>query len=85
MTYIKYPDELGRPVPSGPNWQIEAIRLSALLHEAMIRAEIAEVKLDNVLGMLSKLFTCVEAGCYCSELRMATVMDEASAMLAELD
>jgi hypothetical protein len=24
MTHIKYPDELGRPVPYEPNWQNEA-------------------------------------------------------------
>lgn len=35
MTHIKYPDELGRPVPYEPNWKNEAIRLSDLLHQAI--------------------------------------------------
>jgi hypothetical protein len=35
MTHIKWPNELGSPVPYEPNWQNEAIRLSILLHSAM--------------------------------------------------
>ena len=64
MTHIKYPNEMGRPVPSGPdwqkplphetnwqkplphepNWQNEAMRLSALLHSAMMGSANAEAR-----------------------------------------
>ncbi len=65
MTHIKYPDELGRPVPRGPdwqkpmqhqaNWQGEAMHLSALLHEALTRVEAAEDKLAKAVVALHQM------------------------------
>jgi len=55
MTYIKYPVELGQPVPYEPNWKNEAMRLSALLHEALTRVEAAEDKLAKAVVALHQM------------------------------
>ena len=52
MTHIKWPNELGRPVPYEPNWQNEAIRLSILLHSAMLGGAKAETKLALAIEAL---------------------------------
>jgi hypothetical protein len=44
MTHIKYPNELGAPVPCEPNWKNEAMRQSALLHSAMMGSANAEAR-----------------------------------------
>jgi hypothetical protein len=44
MTHIKYPNELGPPVPYHPNWQNEAMRQNALLHSAMTGGAEAEAR-----------------------------------------
>ncbi|CAB4151852.1 hypothetical protein UFOVP589_41 [uncultured Caudovirales phage] len=44
-----------------------------------------EAKLAKAMEALRELVTCVEDGCYCSELKMATVLDEAHAALKELE
>jgi len=47
MTHIKYPNELGAPVPIEPNWQNwqnEAMRQNALLHSAMMGSANAEAR-----------------------------------------
>ena len=48
----KWPNELGPPVPYEPNWQGEAMRLSALLHNALTRAATAEAKLARAVETL---------------------------------
>lgn len=50
-----------------------------------LRAKEAEAKLAKVVEALRKLITCVDDGCYCSEMRMASTMDEACEVLAELE
>lgn len=45
----------------------------------------AESKLAEAVAALRKLITCVDDGCYCSEMQMASTMDEARAVLAELE
>jgi Tfp pilus assembly protein PilN len=45
----------------------------------------AEAKLAKAVAALRELVTCVDDGCYCSELKMAGAMDDAMAMLAELE
>jgi hypothetical protein len=52
MTHIKYPDELGRPVPDEPDRQPEAMRLKALLHDAMVVGAKAEAKLAKAVAAL---------------------------------
>jgi hypothetical protein len=49
------------------------------------REDAAEAKLAKAVEALRNLTTCVEDGCYCSEIHMATVMDESCAVLAELE
>lgn len=44
MTHIKYPNQLGPPVPHEPNWKNEAIRQNAMLHSAMIGSANAEAR-----------------------------------------
>jgi hypothetical protein len=55
MTHIKWPNELGAPVPYEPNWHNEAMRQNALLHSAMAggaaaskRAEQLELERDGL-------------------------------------
>lgn len=52
MTHIKWPNELGPPVPHEPNWQNEAMRQSALLHSAMLGGARAEAKLAKAVEAL---------------------------------
>jgi hypothetical protein len=52
MTHIKYPNELGSPVPYEPNWKKEAMRQNALLHGAMMGSAKAEAKLAKALEAL---------------------------------
>ena len=52
MTHIKWPNELGPPVPHEPNWQNEAMQQSALLHQALSEKRELEIKLDVVLEAL---------------------------------
>jgi hypothetical protein len=54
MTHIKWPNELGRPVPYEPNWQNEAIRLSALLHSAMLGGAKTHAKLALAIEALDE-------------------------------
>jgi hypothetical protein len=44
----------------------------------------AESNLSKALAVLQELVTCVDDGCYCSELKMAAVVDDAIATLAEI-
>lgn len=60
MTHIKYPNELGAPVPYEPNWHNEAMRQNALLHSAMAggaaaskRAEQLELERDALLRVVT--------------------------------
>jgi hypothetical protein len=41
-------------------------------------------KLTKAVNALRELVTCVDDGCYCSELKMAAVVDDAIATLAEI-
>ena len=43
-----------------------------------------QVKLAKAVNVLQELVTCVDDGCYCSELRVAAVMDDAIAILVEI-
>lgn len=64
MTHIKWPNELGPPVPRGPdwqkpmqheaNWQGEAMRLSALLHSAMLGGAKTHAKLALAIEALDE-------------------------------
>ena len=49
MTHIKWPNELGPPVPHEPNWQNEAMRQSALLHQALSQKIDLEIKLAKAI------------------------------------
>jgi hypothetical protein len=60
MTHIKWPNELGAPVPYEPNWHNEAMRQNALLHSAMAggaaaskRAEQLELERDALLRVVT--------------------------------
>jgi Tfp pilus assembly protein PilN len=44
----------------------------------------AEAKLAKAVEALDALADCVDEGCYCSEIQMATAMDNARTTLAEL-
>ena len=44
----------------------------------------AEASLAKAVEALQELSTCVEDGCYCSEMQMATVMDKARSVVAEI-
>jgi len=48
------------------------------------RLEELEAKLSKAVKALENLADCVDDGCYCSELRMDTVMTEGRSTLAEL-
>jgi hypothetical protein len=48
MTHIKYPNELGAPVPYEPNWKNEAMRQNALLHGAMMGSANAEARVAQL-------------------------------------
>ncbi len=60
MTHIKYPNELAPPefnnlgqrIVYEPSWQEEAMRQSALLHQALSRATVAEMRLSRALDAL---------------------------------
>ena len=49
------------------------------------RAKAAEAKLAKAVAALRVLADCVDDGCYCSEMRMATAMDIARTTLAEIE
>ena len=48
------------------------------------RIDKLEAKLAKAVEALENLADCVDDGCYCSELRMDTVMTEGRSFLAEL-
>lgn len=48
------------------------------------RIEELEAKLAKAVEALGDLADCVDDGCFCSEMRLATTMDQARATLAEL-
>jgi hypothetical protein len=48
------------------------------------RIEELEAKLAKAVEGLKRLADCVDDGCFCSEMAMATAMDTARATLAEL-
>lgn len=50
----------------------------------LTRVKAAEAKLAKAMDVLQELVTCVDDGCYCSELRMAAVVDGAIATLVEI-
>jgi len=49
-----------------------------------VRIDELEAKLAKAVKALKDLADCVDDGCYCSELQMATVMTEGRSTLAEL-
>ena len=49
-----------------------------------VRIDELEAKLAKAVKALEDLADCVDDGCYCSELRMDTVMTEGRSTLAEL-
>lgn len=66
----------------------ERIKIAACLLEERInhietraRAEKAEAEVARLREALTELITCVEDGCFCSEMRMATAMSEARTAL----
>ena len=48
------------------------------------RIEKLEAKLAKAVEALADLADCVDDGCFCSEMQMATAMDNARTTLAEL-
>lgn len=52
--------------------------------DAVDRIEELEAKLAKAVEALSTLADCVDDGCFCSEMEMATAMDKARTTLAEL-
>ena len=61
----------------------QAKTYQALLKVTKIHDEV-EVKLAKAVEALGDLADCVDDGCFCSEMQMATTMDQARATLAEL-
>jgi len=49
---------------------------------AAAHAATLEAKLAKTMGALEEITTCVEDGCYCSEMKMAAAIDEARKALA---
>lgn len=45
----------------------------------------AEAKLAKAVEALRELVTCVEDGCFCSEMKMAAAISDARAALAEIE
>ena len=58
--------------------------MAASRAEWAARAFGAEAKLAKAMETLGKLADCVDDGCFCSEMEMATAMDTARTTLAEL-
>lgn len=54
------------------------------LKAATDRIEELEDKLAKAVEVLGDLADCVDDGCFCSEMQLATTMDQARATLAEL-
>lgn len=63
--------------------------MAELLHAAqkggLARAEIAEANLAKIANALADLADCVDLGCYCSEMQMATAVDNARSTLTEIN
>ena len=62
----------------------ERMSTGALYGDLADRIEELEAKLAKAVEVLSDLVDCVDDGCFCSEVRMAAVMDYAYITLAEL-
>ena len=82
MTHIKYPNELGRPVPIEPNWQAEAIRQNRLLHSAMLGGARAEAKLAKAVDIIKQVIATAHADDY---FAWDTALDAAIDFIAELE
>jgi hypothetical protein len=54
------------------------------LAETSYRVKWLEAKLAKAVEALENLADCVDLGCFCSEMQMATAMDQARATLATL-
>lgn len=67
--------------------QLEERNKELALHLLAVHGQAADAldKLAKAAETLRGLITCVDDGCYCSELKMATVLDDARAMLIELE
>jgi hypothetical protein len=67
-----------------------AAGVADILYEALFEIqhhrgiEELEAKLAKAVEALGDLADCVDDGCFCSEMRLATTMDQARATLAEL-
>ena len=54
------------------------------MSEATDRIKELEAKLAKAVEVLGDLADCVDDGCFCSEMQLATTMDQARTTLAEL-
>jgi len=63
----------------------EAMEWIAKWGAALVAQREAEAKLAKAVEALRGLISCVDDGCYCSELYMATVLDDARTLLTELE
>lgn len=64
--------------PVGTSDRIKELEAALKLHKEL------EVQLAKAVEALKDLADCVDDGCFCSEMHMAAVMDEARAIIAEL-
>lgn len=59
-------------------------RILALLDAPSGVTQPAQVSVAEAAKVLQELVTCVEDGCYCSEMKLAAAVDEASRFLRAL-
>ena len=76
--------ELAVVVEERDEWQ--SLAEAAIKDDAAKNIHYAEIqaKLANAVEGFEELADCVDDGCFCSEMQMATVMDKARTTLAEL-
>lgn len=75
---LPWPKDGSRDKVTLPLWVL------ILTAEAADRIEDLEAKLAKAVEALENLADCVDLGCFCSEMQMATAMDIARATLAEI-
>ena len=62
----------------------DLVLLAMARDEAVSKVKELEAKLAKAVEALADLADCVDDGCFCSEMQMATAMDNARTTLAEL-
>lgn len=82
MTHIKWPNELGPPVPHEPNWQNEALRQNALLHSAMLGGAREAAKLARAVDIIKQIIATIHADDYVAR---RSALDDGIDFIAELE